>query len=160
MKITKQNIFLYGGSALIISVALYIAINSIRKKKLIKQLNEILDKGTQATGTSADIATDDAFDPNFYKNYQKKNNKMTLVSSEVANKMAKTIYDSIGNFYDDEPAIVSQIKTIGTKTKLSWVSDKFTTKYGKNLGSFIVEHVDRGDNLQQIQNIIKTMPEN
>ena len=153
MAITRRQVLITGGLALVVTGVIVVVVTRRRNKELIKQINDILDKGTQATGTPEDIKNDDAFDPNFYKK-----NMGAIVSASAATTMAKKIHDAIGTFYDKETDVVSAITQIRTKTRLSFVSEIFLKKYGIGLGSFITERVDKGDNLKQIEKIVKNMP--
>ena len=148
-----RKTYIYIGLGSVVTVALYVVINNMRKKKILKKIDAILEKGTQQTGTAKDIKANSAFSPSFYKTSGGK--KLT---SRKVEEYAKTIYDAIGTFYDDENKIISLIQTIGTKTKMSQVSEKFAIIYGKGLGAFLVSHIDKGNNLGEIQTMIKQMP--
>ena len=157
----KRKALIYGGLAIVGAAGIYVVINRKRNENLIAQIHEILDKGTQQSGTPKDIQSDEGFNPGFYKEYAKKHGgHVTLFPQTAADLAAKTIYDSIGSVYDDEEKVVSVIKMAKTKTRLSWVADRYVTKYGKSLGATIANKVDKGNNLEQIYKIVKAMPQN
>ena len=156
----KRKILIGTGLTIVGGVIIFAVVNKNRNKKLIAEINKILDSGSQATGTSADIAKDVGFNHLYHKQYALRNLKATIYTTVAADKIAKRIYDDVGTVYDNEEDIVAAIKSIPTKTKLSFVSDRFLSVYGKNLGNFIVEHVDKEGNLQQIYKLVKAMPAN
>ena len=149
----KRKHYIGLGITLIATVGIYVAINRNRKKKLLGQINEILDKGTQTTGTTKDVKNDQAFSPTLYKT-----TGGAIPKKAKAESIAKKIHDSIGTFYDNETDIVAAIKSVPTKTQLSYIANIFLSKYGQGLGSFITKYVDKEDNLEQIQSIVNAMP--
>lgn len=151
-----RTIYIASGITIVVGTGIIILVRRNNNKKLIAQINKIIDSGTQATGTPKDIAADDAFNPNFFKTIA----NAKIYNTASADAIAKRIYGDIGYVYDDETDIVSTIKSIPTKAKLSFVASRFLILYGESLGGFVTNHVDKGDNLTQIYNIVKTMPSN
>ncbi|KKS77437.1 MAG: hypothetical protein UV51_C0007G0035 [Candidatus Woesebacteria bacterium GW2011_GWC1_42_9] len=122
---------------------------------MVDDINKILDQGTQSTGTTTDIANDEAFDSNLWKKYYPDKN---LDKSTNSIALAKMIKDAVGYFYDNEAEVVKLIVKFKTKALLSAVSAAFQRAYGEKMGDFIVEHIDQGNNLEQISNHVKSLP--
>ena len=52
------------------------------------------------------------------------------------------IYDSIGTFYDSPQQTLSGFKKINSKVGVSIVSNAFTTKYNKDMYSWLEDKLD------------------
>lgn len=152
---TKRGIFITTGISILSITGIFIAANRSRKKKMIEEINEIIDKGRQESGDISDLAKNPAFDINFWKKYYPKSN---MDKSENAKFFAKKIFDSVGALYDNEDEVVKTIAKVKSKSTISAISSAFTNLYGKSLGDFIVQEIDKGNNLQQIESHIKSLP--
>lgn len=151
---TKRGIYITTGFSVLSIIGIFIAANRSRKKKMIEEINKIIDTASQSEGNITDLAKNDAFNPNFYKKYYPKGKP-----GPTAKAVAKKIYDAIGTFSDNETEIVKIISQIKTKSHLSFAAAAFKKEYGKDLGAFIVEKVDKDNNLEQIQTHIKSIPD-
>lgn len=150
---TKRGIFITSGISVLSIVGIYIAVNRSRKNKMIAEINEIIDKGSQESGDVSDLAKSEAFDPNFFKKYFP-NSK----PGPTALAYAKKINAAIGPFSDNEEEIVKIFSQMKSKSIVSFTAAAFKKEYGKDLGNFIVEKVDKDNNLEQIQTHIKSIP--
>lgn len=153
---TKRGILIASGATILGGIGIYVVVNRANKKKMIDAINKVLDSDKGVTGTAEDVAEEDAFNPTFYKKIP----KAVILTAAAGDAMAKRLKDDIGTFTDDEEDIIKALTAIRTKAKLSFISERFQLKYGMRLGKFLTEHVDKGTNLQQIQSIVRSMPNN
>ena len=73
---------------------------------------------------------DSPFNPAFYKTAPA---GTALLTSAKADELAKQIWDSVGTWYDDPEAGFAAIKQCKNWASVSWLSDRFNSKYGRDL---------------------------
>lgn len=106
----------------------------IPDKKAIKNLAQIKDyKG---------------FDPTVY------DQKRVTLSPEAAKELASQIYNSVGNFNDDEEAMLGALQQIGSYNNLSYTSKVFYNRYQKSLGDYIGKYYGSASEVDRIKQIL------
>lgn len=130
-------------------------------KKILESVGIWKDKATK-TLDSAMTNPDDAFNPNFYKQYSNFN---YAISTAQAEAYAKRIYDSFGFFNDCEECVKAVFYEMKTKSNVSFLSEVFQTKYGKALLPFLRGGVWPQDRLSdsdvaEIYNYVQKLPNN
>ena len=89
--------------------------------------------------------------PYFNENYwrelgkSKPKAKVILLTSKALNDITKAIYDGIGNFYDDESAILSAFKRMKYKSQISQVVGNYRRLYNKDLASHLVDNLNESE---------------
>lgn len=104
---------------------------------------------------SAEEAWKKAFNPSFWKGQP----NALILTVGAAREKATKIYDAIGYLWDSESTIVNEIKSLKTKSQVSFVAQYFLEQYQKELGTFILINVDKSNNQQQIQQHIAVIPD-
>ena len=145
MKITKNKIIW----TLIIAIALFLIYRAVRKSILENRIKKAIDNKEGDYGTSKDLASDKALDPNLYK----KSNPS--LSDAEANSLAKQVYDAHGFFNDDEDSVYAAFQKCPAKVDVSKMSAFFLTKYSQDIYSYI-ENFMNEEELQKVQTIIKS----
>jgi ABC-type sugar transport system permease subunit len=88
-----------------------------------------------AAKAEADADTvDSPFNPAFYKTAPA---GTTLLTQAKADTLAKQIWDSVGTLYDDPEAGFAAIKQCKNWASVSWLSDRFAAKYGRDLYNWL-----------------------
>jgi hypothetical protein len=94
----------------------------------------------------------------------------TIPGAKLYNKndtisFAKRIYEAMGFFSDDEPAVFSVFSQLKYKTQVSWLADVFQQNYKMDLLDFLKRGKGQlpqaglnSDELQQILNIVNALP--
>ncbi len=88
-----------------------------------------------------------------------------LITKNATNALAKRLYEAMGYFSDDEPAIFSVFSQLKYKTQVSWLADNFQQIYKMDLLDFLKRGKGQmpqaglsETELQQILNIVNTLP--
>jgi hypothetical protein len=88
-----------------------------------------------------------------------------LITRNATNSLSKRIYDAMGFFTDDEPAVYSVFSQLKYKTQVSWLADIFQQNYKMDLLDFLKRGKGQlpqaglnSDELQQILNIVNALP--
>ena len=149
-----------GAGAASLAGLLFLGVRRAKAKAIVADLNKVLV--SNPTGNSTDIQTSKAFHPEYWKHAIQGGAKWKIYTVAQAREMAKAIKNAVGQYggtYDDEKEIVKQIAKMPSKAQISMVSFYFRDAYGSNLGSFIVQYVDKDNNLAQIQQHINSIPD-
>jgi hypothetical protein len=151
----KHILILTGSLAGIGMIALLVIRN--KKKKEVTDILDKLDKGTNETGTIADLGGDEAFNVNLANDRKKIPAGSPLLRVATAQDYAKKVYDKFGYVYDDEEGAISLLSQIGTKVKVSQVAKEFGIKYGTDMGQFLTSKIDKSNNPDTLKRIIANM---
>jgi len=88
-----------------------------------------------------------------------------LFTRNATNSLAKRIYEAMGFFSDDEPAVYSVFSQMKYKTQVSWLADVFQQNYKIDLLDFLKRGKGQlpqaglnSNELQQILNIVNALP--
>jgi len=102
-----------------------------------------------------------AFSPVYWKTIP----NAKLITRNYTNGLCKRIYDAMGFFSDDEPAVFSVFAQLKYKTQVSWLADVFQQNYKIDLLDFLKRGKGQlpqaglnSDELQQIINIVNALP--
>ncbi len=132
---TKRDKIILGSGIALAAVVGYIIYNRQQKKKLIVQINKILDDGTGATGTIDDIQNKltTTLDPKkVFKD------SPTIVSRAYAN--IKTAKGGLAN--DDEEKVYSALRTLRSFEEFKLLNKTFYAKDGMELIAFLKTFLD------------------
>ena len=168
---TKAKIII-GTSILVIGgTTSYIIYRSIRKKRIAEEIYKKLDDTASESGAAANLSEDDkhkanfGFDPNFWKEGSGgvMPNANLLMIPQKAREIATEINSNIG-VYDDEDAILSEIKKLKSKGQLSQVTHAYSSgalNYG-DLASDLKDALEGGffedDRLKELNSFINNLP--
>lgn len=159
MKLTRNQKIGFGLAGVALATIGGIALqNHFRAVAIVKDLNDYIAKDINPEGTSADLRTHPAFDPNYWKTISAKKLPTVYLKTAEARAYAKEFYDDIGYTYDNETDIVTAIQKLRNWVQLSQISYYFADQYKQNLGDFLVAHVDKGTNLSDIARAVSKMP--
>jgi hypothetical protein len=164
MKVDKETrlLLLYAGGGLL---AYFGFIRPILNKLGIVKTAQ--DRQTQqAIDNALSSSTDNPFSPNYWKEISKRKGKIKVWSASSNQSRAKQIYDALGYFSDDEPAVLKVFKELPTKAHVSYFAEKFAALYKQDLFSFLKQgkgqlaQAGLNDNeLQTILNIVAQKPD-
>lgn len=99
-----------------------------------------------------------AFSPTLYK---KAPAGSKLVTAAKADQLAKQIWDSVGRVWDDPESGLSAIKQLPSKAAVSFVADKFASKYQRDMIGWLQIKYDtdqQKDILLQIYDYVNQLP--
>lgn len=135
MKIDKETrlLLLYGGGGLLAYFGFIKPI--LNKLGIIKTAQ---DRQTeQAIENALSSSTDNPFSVNYWKEISKRKGKIKVWSSSSNQSRAKQIYDAMGYFSDDEPAVIKVFKELPSKAHVSYFAEQFAKLYRQDLFSFL-----------------------
>lgn len=135
MKIDKETrlLLLYAGGGLL---AYYGFIRPILNKLgIVKTAQDIATQ--QAINNALSSSNDNPFSPNYWKDMSKRYGKLKVWTAASNTSRAKQIFDAMGYFTDDEPAIYKVFKELPTKVHVSYFAEKFAAIYKQDLFSFL-----------------------
>jgi hypothetical protein len=135
MKIDKETrlLLLYGGGGLL---AYFGFIRPLLTKLGIIQTAQ-QQQTQQAINQALSSSTDNPFSPNYWKDMSKKFGKLKVWNASSNTSRAKQIFDAMGYFTDDEPAVYKVFKELPTKVHVSFFAEKFAAIYKQDLFSFL-----------------------
>lgn len=143
-------------------VVVFVALIAINK--LFKGVGAVTDTVTDTapkfgigqSNEAKDILTMKAFKPSYYKTLK---GNVFLLTKASALKMAKDIHDAVtlGGLYSDDSAILGVIKNLKTKSQVSFLSDVFFEKYGKDMLTYFYSPMTDA-NLKTLYKIVDSMP--
>ncbi len=134
MKMTKNKIILIGSATVVVSGIIFLIINKVRKKNLIKEITKILDEGITQYGSSEDLKANAAFNPKYWKTIPQAGKLMTIVQ---VRSIEKQIYDAVNDFRSDSNKIISVFKQFRAKSEVSQVAEYFSIDYDRDLYEFV-----------------------
>jgi hypothetical protein len=166
---TKGKIIIGAGLFLMGGIGTYIAVTTIRKKKIAKTIYQKLDdKSLQGVG--ANVSAEDrhkyslALDPNFWKKSSGSPLPTKLMPDKLARERAKEIYANIGTLWDNESKILSAVKKNVTQGQMSQVAYAYANaplNYG-NLADALQQGLEGGvlvsDKLKELNLYIDSLP--
>jgi hypothetical protein len=117
--------------------------------------DEAREKSITKLVKSKDIK--DYFKPSFWKEAADRNKKPILLTKAIALSTAKTIYDSIGFFYDTPEQALGAFKTLKYKSQVSWLAQIFYEKYKKDLYQFLNDRLDKDDQRLVFKEILQVV---
>jgi len=141
MKLNKRKILIAGGLLLVASTITFVIVRRTKNNKKIKELNDILDG--KAPNPTQPEGSESYWNPSYATKYSK--NPAFWNDAKIkafVNDVAKIIYDSIGTFYDSPQQTLSAFKKINSKVGVSIVSNAFTTKYNKDMYSWLEDKLN------------------
>jgi hypothetical protein len=112
-----------------------------------KARKEAADKAEQ----DADLV-DSPFNPAFYKTAP---NGTPLITQAKADELAKQIWDSVGVWYDDPEAGFAAVKQCKNWASVSWLSDRFNSRYGRDLYNWLKIKYDTDAQVEVLTKIVK-----
>jgi hypothetical protein len=125
----------------------------------LKESEEDKALKAQLGGATADTNRPESpWSPAFYKTAPA---GARIVTSAAADKLAKQIWDSVGSFYDDPESGLAAIKQLPSQAALSFLSDRFQSKYSRDLYNWLLLKYDTNDQkkvLIQIDAYVKSLP--
>ena len=149
-----SKILLYGGGLLIVYFGIL--------RPLLEKLGIARSQADQQLINQQNLPNNkNPFSPVYWK---------TITGAKLYNKndtisFAKRIYEAMGFFSDDEPAVFSVFSQLKYKTQVSWLADIFQQKYKIDLLDFLKRGKGQlpqaglnSDELQQIINIVNALP--
>jgi hypothetical protein len=119
------------------------------------------DKAREAAAKKAEEQADlvdSPFNPSFYKTAPA---GTALLTQAKADLLAKQIWDSVGMMSDDPEAGFAAIKQCKNWASVSWLADRFNTKYGRDLYNWLKIKYDTDtqvDVLTKLVNYAKSLP--
>lgn len=150
----NSKLLLYGGGLIIVYFGIL--------KPLLEKLGIAKSQADQQLINQQNLPNNkNPFSPIYWKTvYGAK-----LITRNATNNLAKRIYEAMGFFSDDEPAVFSVFSQMKYKTQVSWLSDVFQQNYKMDLLDFLKRGKGQlpqaglnSDELQQILNIVNALP--
>src|SRR5690349_224871 len=93
-------------------------------------------KKLEADNVEASSTQTTPWAPQYYKT-RPKGTVIKLITKATANQFADQIFESIGNFYDDENGVYSIFRQLTYKSQLSFLSEVFNTRHKADLYNFL-----------------------
>lgn len=149
-----SKLLLYGGGLLIVYFGIL--------RPLLEKLGIARSQAEQQVINQQNLPNNkNPFSPVYWKSIS----NAKLITRNATNGLAKRLYDAMGYFSDDEPAVFSVFSQIKYKTQISWLSDVFQQNYKIDLLDFLKRGKGQLPNaglsdseLQQIINIVNALP--
>jgi len=150
----NSKLLLYGGGLLIVYFGIL--------RPLLEKLGIARSQADQQVINQQNLPNNkNPFSPVYWKNVS----GAKLITRNATNNLAKRIYDSMGFFSDDEPAVYSVFSQLKYKTQVSWLADVFQQNYKMDLLDFLKRGKGQlpqaglnSNELQQILNIVNALP--
>jgi hypothetical protein len=150
----NSKILLYGGGLLIVYFGIL--------RPLLEKLGLATSKAEQQVINQQNLPNNkNPFSPIYWKTIP----NAKLITRNATNSLCKRIYDAMGYFSDDEPAVFSVFSQLKYKTQISWLADVFQQNYKMDLLDFLkrgkgqLPQAGLNDTeLQQILNIVNALP--
>lgn len=129
-------------------VFLFVVYKMMQKFGLLKTEEAAqLEKDNQ----SASSSLENPFSPRYFKSQPGK--KIQLLKSAAAKKLADQIYNSIGNFYDDENSVYGAFRQLKYKTQVSQLADTFAKYHQADLFIYLERNFNEKE-IKVIHNIV------
>lgn len=154
------------GIVVIIIIIIIIVILHFRRKSDVKKIAAKIKDITDQSGTSADLAYSNAFDPNFWKT-KEAGNGLSVYTYESTKSEANKLRVWIGRLYSasDEKAIVAWFQKVPSKAHISRVCELYISLFKRPLFDDL-KTIDYGilgisldeDVMPQIQAIVNAKP--
>jgi len=138
-------------AVMVVVITLYI-LKSKKEEQFNLTIKAIQDPSTiQGRNNSSTLSA--PFDPRYWKT----KSGATLITSINVESFIKTIYDAdrVGPFNDDD-GVVGVFKKLGFVTQISYLSDKFQTKYRTDLYQYIKGFM-KPENLATLEALVSRM---
>jgi hypothetical protein len=150
----NSKLLLYGGGLIIVYFGIL--------KPLLEKLGIAKSQADQQLINQQNLPNNkNPFSPIYWKTVS----GAKLITRNATNNLAKRIYEAMGFFSDDEPAVFSVFSQMKYKTQVSWLSDVFQQNYKMDLLDFLKRGKGQlpqaglnSDELQQILNIVNALP--
>lgn len=126
-------LLLYGGGGLLAYFGFIRPI--LLKLGIVKTIQQ--QEIEQKIDTALSSSTDNPFSPNYWKDMSKKFGKLKVWNAASNTSRAKQIFDALGYFSDDEPAVYKVFKELPTKVHVSYFAEKFASIYKQDLFAFL-----------------------
>jgi hypothetical protein len=124
----NSRYLLYGGGLLLLYVA---------GKKVFQKLGIVETAAdVQAAQASAQVESENYFDPTYYKDKIKIYGEVMSLSDKGV-YYAKKLYNAKGLFNDDEDTVFGVFRALNYKTQVSVVADAFFKLYNQDLKNFL-----------------------
>ena len=95
----------------------------------------------------------------FSANYYKSVKNALILTKSGADAFAKTIYDAIGFFTDDESAVYGVFRQLKSQTQVSFLAEAFYNNYGTDLYSYLAKNLNDGE-MAIVNQIVNSLPSN
>jgi hypothetical protein len=149
-----SKILLYGGGLLIVYFGIL--------RPILEKFGLATSQAEQQVINQQNLPNNkNAFSPVYWKTIP----NAKLITRNATNGLCKRIYDAMGYFSDDEPAVFSVFAQLKYKTQVSWLADVFQQNYKIDLLDFLKRGKGQlpqaglnSDELQQIINIVNALP--
>jgi hypothetical protein len=149
-----SKLLLYGGGLLIVYFGIL--------RPLLEKLGIARSQADQQVINQQNLPNNkNPFSPVYWKTIP----GAKLITKNSTISLAKRIYEAMGFFSDDEPAVYSVFSQLKYKTQVSWLSDIFQQNYKMDLLDFLKRGKGQlpqaglnSDELQQILNIVNALP--
>jgi hypothetical protein len=126
-------------TGLIIGATYFLVVRPILVKVGIQKTAEDRKREDQIKDYSTSTAS--PFNPNYWKTVS----KALILTSASSDALAKTIYDAIGFFYDDENAVYGVFRQLKAKTQVSYLADVFFKKYNYDLYQYLARNLNANE---------------
>lgn len=128
------------------------AAGSFLEKIGLKETEEERKRKAEAEEAAKRATQNDSpFNPKLYKTAPA---GTKIVTKATAEKLAKQIWDSVGAIYDDPEAGFAAIKQCTNWATVSWLSDVFNEKYGRDLYEWMKIKYDRNSQVEILTKIV------
>jgi hypothetical protein len=149
-----SKLLLYGGGLLIVYFGIL--------RPLLEKLGIARSQADQQVINQQNLPNNkNPFSPVYWKTIP----GAKLITKNSTISLAKRIYEAMGFFSDDEPAVYSVFSQLKYKTQVSWLADVFQQNYKMDLFDFLKRGKGQlpqaglnSDELQQILNIVNALP--
>ncbi|PCJ55959.1 MAG: hypothetical protein COA79_20330 [Planctomycetota bacterium] len=161
---TRKTGLIIGGTILT-GVASYLVYNRWMKEQMLKEIYEILngsagdkekDRITRIVNRKLSASVIDAFNPNFFLQFQKYGIK-NQIGNTKAKVLVKDIYDAFGFFNDDEEQIYGAVRNARTKLDLSRVAYWYYKEHKKDLHAELQAKLGE-DEYKKVAAIVEKLP--
>jgi hypothetical protein len=159
----NQKIIVVSGIIAASGFITLIVVKSYKRKKMLDKIYEEIEETTGGEAVSADEKHkfSKGLDPNFWKTTTGSPLPTQLIPDKTARDRARKINAAIG-LYDDEDAILAEIKKSETQGQLSQLAFIFDAEGYGNLGDKLQDSLDGGtftkDRLKELNLFIDALP--
>ncbi len=141
----------------VIVVAIYLYIRKTQKEKEFKLLMAAVNDKSTSTGTPADLATSNAFNENYWRQFSDFAKKHNFHEKE--GEYVKKIWDAKGTFSDNEDSVLSLFSGLKSKSEVSWIAFQFNGVKKRKLYDYLESFMDKG-NMIKLNDIVNRLPNN
>ncbi len=142
---------------IVIIAALSLYFNKKNKEEQFQLLMQAVNESKGSIGSAEDLKTSDPFNPRYWKTVS----NAKVITSAIVNDLVKFIWDakapSVKNpITDDEKGVLAKFRTLGYKTQVSYLAEKFLAAKSRDLYEYLNSFMSK-DDMEALKNIVNGM---